>query len=377
MNIGLDAKRAFNNSTGLGNYSRTLIQSLTHQYPDNKYFLFTPSISPSYGDLKFPSSEIIRPKSLPSVLLKSFWRSKGIIKDMRKCGLDVYHGLSHELPIGIKETGIKSVVTIHDLIHEKFPSQYPLADRKIYSQKFKYSCRNADKIIAISSQTKNDIVELYQVDPDKIEVIYQSVNRVFLKRANESEKKDVKTKFALPDRFLLSVGSIIERKNLLNVCRALPKISDQEIKIVVIGSGKDYYKKVKKWIKENKLENRFLFLNEKYAISENELRTIYQLSSGLIYISTYEGFGLPVLEGLASGIPVLTSNVSCLPEAGGVAAFYVDPLNVGEIKNAINLILENKTVIEDKMQKAELHLEKFAQEKITQQVMELYKKLED
>ena len=132
MNIGYDAKRAYHNSTGLGYYSRTLIQLLAKQYPEHQYYLFNPKISAKFS-LKGENLHEILPHGFLHTLFRSAWRSSWVKGDLKKNKIDLYHGPSHEIPMGIHTTGIKSVVTIHDLIHERFPQQYNPIDVKIYN----------------------------------------------------------------------------------------------------------------------------------------------------------------------------------------------------------------------------------------------------
>ena len=176
MNIGFDAKRAFTNFTGLGNYSRTLIETLVRYYPDNAYHLFTPKTNdiPNFDFIKTqPSISIHTPLSVGTPLeqylraFHPFWRSFSIKNEIEKANIDVFHGLSHELPFRMPKN-VKTVVTIHDLIHERFPEYYPYIDRKIYSFKFKKACEMADVVVAISEQTKQDIVDFYKIDAHKI-----------------------------------------------------------------------------------------------------------------------------------------------------------------------------------------------------------------
>src|SRR6185503_6123802 len=117
------------------------------------------------------------------------WRSSWVKKDLKKLKIDIYHGLSHEIPIGIHKTGIKSVVTIHDLIHERFPEQYSFVDVRIYRKKFRNACIHADKVIAISEQTKKDIIEFYKIPGNKITVCYQSCNPAFGEMVSGIEKR--------------------------------------------------------------------------------------------------------------------------------------------------------------------------------------------
>ena len=174
MRIGFDAKRAFLNNTGLGNYSRDTIRVLSNFYPDNKYFLYTPKEKGNsrLAFLDNRNNTFVRtPQSLLNKALKSYWRSKSIVSDLFNNKIDIYHGLSHELPLGIEKTNIKTVVTIHDLIFIRYPHLFRTIDRKIYYKKFNSACHRADKIIAVSQQTKQDIIDFFLIPEEKIEVI--------------------------------------------------------------------------------------------------------------------------------------------------------------------------------------------------------------
>jgi glycosyltransferase involved in cell wall biosynthesis len=381
MNIGFDAKRAFQNNTGLGHYSRTLISSLARFYPDHQYYLFGPKITSLYNTDSFANIRSIAPATFPSTLFKSAWRSNWIKKDLLKNNIDIYHGLSHEIPIGINKTNIKSVVTIHDLIFERYPEQYGKIDVQIYRKKFTYACKHADKIIAISNQTKQDIIDLYKIPEEKITICYQSCNPAFFNKASDAEKQAVKEKYFLPDQFYLYVGSIIERKNLLTVCKALNEI-DNNIPLVVIGNGDGYLKKVKAFIAANQLQQRIIFLSETNAakndnsfISAKDFPAIYQCAAAMIYPSIFEGFGIPVLEALASGLPTITSNISCLPEAGGNAALYITPTSVDEMKAAMNAVINNNALRNEMIENGCKHAAQFSEQRCAAAVMEVYKNL--
>jgi Glycosyltransferase len=235
MNIGFDAKRAYHNGTGLGHYSRTLISSLAEYYPGHEYYLFNPKASSKFHLQQLKNIHEVLP-GFPSSLFPSAWRSSWVKKDLQKFNIDLYHGLSHEIPVGIQKTKIKTVVTIHDLIHERYPEQYNSIDVNIYNKKFRYACEHADKVIAISSQTKQDIIDFYKTPEEKITVCYQSCNPAFSKAISEEEKKRVTQLYDLPEKYFLYVGSIIERKNLLTICKALVVLKDDlNIPLVVIG----------------------------------------------------------------------------------------------------------------------------------------------
>ena len=383
MNIGFDAKRAYQNTTGLGHYSRTLIHSLATFFPENEYYLFAPILSSLFDTAAFKNMHRVTPTSFPSSLLRAAWRSSWMKKDLQKNGITVYHGLSHEIPFGIRSAGIRSVVTIHDLIHERNPEQYNRFDVSIYQKKFRYACTHADTVIAISEQTKKDIIEFYKTPADKITVCYQSCNPSFRSVVTDEEKQRIRKLYGLPDRFFLYVGSIIERKNLLTICKALQQLENKiDIPLVVIGDGGKYKQIVKDFIQKKGISKRVIFLSEDPGIkllpsyrSAKDFPAIYQLATCLIYPSLFEGFGIPVLEALCSGLPVITSNLSCLPETGGDAACYVDPFNAEQIAAAILQISHESILVEEMKKKGWLHAEKFLPRHCASSVMEVYTKL--
>jgi len=251
----------------------------------------------------------------------SIWRSSLIIKDLKKQEIDLYHGLSNEVPFGIDKTGICSVVTIHDLIYKRFQSDYSVFDRTMYDLKFKYACNHADKIVAISNATKDDIIQSFKISSKKIEMIYQSCHEIFDQNVLEDELKS-KTKYNLPEKYLLYVGSIIERKNLLGVIRAIKASNVPNLNLVVIGNGKKYKRKVEVLIEKHGMQNNVRFI---LSIPNAELSAIYKNAFAFIYPSFCEGFGIPVLEALMSRTPVITSNTTSLKEFDHPACFHFDP----------------------------------------------------
>lgn len=382
MNIGFDAKRAYHNGTGLGHYSRTLLRSLAEYYPEHHYYLFNPKKSDRFS-LDSPALHEVLPQTFPSTLFRSAWRSSWVKKDLQRLQISLYHGLSHEIPIGLPKTGIRSVVTIHDLIHERYPEQYNAIDVKIYNKKFRYSCTHADRVIAISEQTKNDIIAYYKIPATKIRVCYQSCNPAFGLPVSDAEKVRVRNLYNLPDRFFLYVGSIIERKNLLNICKAVFLLRNElDIPVIVIGDGGKYKQQVKDYVRQNGLEKKVIFLSEhSVARSSTAFQTaadfpaIYQLAIAMIYPSFFEGFGIPVLEALWSKLPVITSNTSCLPEAGGDGAYYVNPASTEEIAGGMKKIYSDPQLRGEMIDKGWRHAQKFTQDKCAAAVMDVYKEL--
>lgn len=379
MNIGFDAKRAFHNGTGLGHYSRTLIRSLAEYFPDNDYFLFNPKPSSRFS-LSGPNLHEVQPTGFLHRLFSSAWRSSGVKNDLKKYGVQLYHGLSHEIPVGIGHTGIKSVVTIHDLIHERYPEQYNPVDVKIYTRKFRYACAHADRVIAISEQTKQDIMSFYNTPEEKIRVCYQSCNPAFGEQVPAGDIAAIRKKYGLPETYFLYVGSIIERKNLLNICKAVYLNRDTvRIPLVVIGEGGKYKQQVKDFVMQHNLDQRILFLSDSpVARTDPAFRTaadfpaIYQGATAMIYPSFFEGFGIPVLEALWSQLPVITSGQSCLPEAGGPGASYVNPASAEEIAASMQEIYTDKMLADKMKREGLLHAMKFSAYNCARSVFHVY-----
>ena len=382
MNIGFDAKRAYHNQTGLGHYSRSLIHSLANFFPDQEYFLFNPKPSLLFQFEEENIHEVL-PHSFSSTFFRSAWRSSWVKKDLKKLKIDLYHGLSHEIPIGIQNVKIRSVVTIHDLIHEHYPEQYNPVDVKIYNRKFRYACQYADKIIAISDQTKKDIIEIYQTPSKKIVTSYQSCNPAFSEKLTEARKRIIQLKYELPAKFFLYVGSIIERKNLMNVCKAIFILRNElKIPLVVIGEGGKYKQQIKDFVKQNDLEKKIIFLSEQASArssktfqNADDLPAIYQSAIAMIYPSFYEGFGIPVLESLWSGLPVITSNTSSLPEVGGDAVCYINPQNAEEIAEGMRKIYHDEQFANALRKKGWQQAQKFTPQTCAESVMNVYKSL--
>ena len=271
------------------------------------------------------------------VIPGALWRSFFLSVEARKTKIDLFHGLSNELPAGIDRIGAKSVVTVHDLIFRFYKDDYPWIDRAVYDAKFRYACERADRIIAVSQSTKKDIITHYAVPEEKITVAYQACDERFFRDIPQQEIETVRSKYRLPQRYLLYVGTVNRRKNLLSLVQALKELKRTvDLPLVVAGSGREYLRHVRTYVERNSLRDRVMFVP---SAEPNDLPAIYRGSAVFLYPSRYEGFGLPVVEALLCGVPVITSRVSSLPEAAGPGAHYIDPDNPASISEGIVKIL--------------------------------------
>jgi glycosyltransferase involved in cell wall biosynthesis len=376
MKIGFDAKRAVSNRTGLGNYSRSLLRELALQFPSNEYHLFSPTNDTGliHTDLEqIPNWHLHCSKAR----IKAYWRSFSMVKDLKDAGIHIYHGLSNELPYGINKSGIRSVVTIHDLIFKVYPETYSLSERLVYDRKFRYACTVADKIVAVSEHSKQDICRFYGIAPEKICVIYQPCRNHFYTPRTDAENEQVRQLLNLPERYLLYVGTIEARKNLKSIIHAFETgLKLENTPLVIVGKGGDYAKDCKKEIVAAGLEPYFIWKED--VNDAVVLQSIIQMAAALIYPSSYEGFGLPVAEASLCGTPVITNNVSSLPEAGGKDVWYIDPKQPESISEAAKYILRHPEEADMRAQNAKAYIRTLLDpKKLTTQMMNCYLSLRD
>ncbi len=370
MKIGYDAKRMFHNTTGLGNYSRDLVQILSAYYPHNEYYLFNPK-PPKVQRLEMqPNMYMVSPGNFLDKKIPALWRSKTQVKDIEKLGLDIYHGLSGELPLGIEKTPVKSVVSMHDLIFLRYPELYNPLDRKIYTKKFKSAANRADKIVAISEQTKKDLIHFLKIKEDKIEVIYQGCHRFFKTLYLEEQIKQVTKKYNLPDTFVLNVGTIEPRKNALSLVKALKNTG---IPLVIVGRKTKYADKIKDFIEKNHMQEQVSLLE---GLDLKELAILYQAAKVFVYPSIFEGFGIPIIEALFSRTPVITNSSGVFPEAAGPYSIYLkNVFDENEMKEKIQYAWTHD--LHEEIEKSHRFAQKFSDISIAEDWKNLYNNLLD
>lgn len=373
--IGFDAKRIVRNNTGLGNYCRTLINDMIRcNNGDKKLLLYTPDKGRDElrnQIIESNNSEFIFPKKNLGKIYKSLWRTKNIVKQLLDDKVQIYHGLSGELPVGLRENGIKSVVTIHDLIFLRHPQYYHWIDRKIYTWKFHQAIKHADRIIAISECTKRDILEFGKTDPEKISVIYQSCNPKFTDTPSKSSIDSTTEKYKLPKRYLLCVGTIEERKNLMLAMESL-KFLPEDIHLVAVGRQTKYAEKVKINAEKSGVSHRLHLLS---GVNDDELNVIYKKAEIFVYPSRYEGFGIPIIEAIFCGLPVVACTGSCLEEAGGPDCHYVNPDDTKGMADAITQLLNNEEDRARRVASSMEYIQKYQGVNIASQIFNLYQSL--
>lgn len=372
MKIAFDAKRAYRNSSGLGNYSRMVIRQLCEYYPHNEYIMYSPKNGSIDPDFPPGNSKLILPQKPVYKLFNAYWRSYHLKNILEKEKPDIFHGLSNELPFNIHKTRIKTVVTIHDLIFIRFPELYKYIDRKIYSRKFRYASENADLVIATSEQTKKDIITFFGVKEKKVKVVYQSGNPVFNYELNSDEIKWIRNKYNIGSDYILNLGTIEERKNLLQLVKALHLARNKALLVVIGRPKKKYFQKVQDYIHKNRINN-IQFLQD---VPTSDLPALYQGASLFVYPSSFEGFGIPVLEAIQSGTPVIAGAGHCLEETGGPESIYTDPFNIEEFAKVIDKVLDNSDLRRKMKESGKLYSEKFQPHNTVKNLHSVYEHLQ-
>ena len=282
----------------------------------------------------------------------------------------VYHGLSNELPLTIKGV-CPSVVTIHDIIYRRVPEDYRAIDRRLYDFKYRRSAKIATRVIAISECTKRDLMADYGIAEDKIDVIYQGVDPIFSLDIDTTRRMEVKARYKLPEKYIIAVGTVQPRKNQLLAVRALARLR-KDIHLLIVGRMEGAYAdEVRAEISRLGLSDRVRHL---YGVPFTDLPALYACAVASAYTSRYEGFGLPIVESLTVGTPVLACTGSCLEEAGGPGGVYVDPDDVEGAATALERFADDIVFHDKTAGQGHRYVRRFSAEAFAKATMASYKK---
>ena len=369
LTVAYDAKRAYLNYRGLGNYCRNLFAQLKQYAPEGKYLLCTPQDEGLYPWLNEAPFERIMPQGVWHVA-PSVWRKFGIPSALRDRHVDIYHGLSQELPEGIERLGCKTVVTMHDAIFLRYPHLYSPTYRMIFTHMNRSACRRADLIIAISEQTKRDYMDFFGVEEERIRVVYQGCNDLYWQPIADAQLQGVRTRYDLPHEYVLSVGALEARKNHSRIIEALAD-AHIALPLVLVGKGNRAFRQ------------QLIDTARRYGIdlrildnaATQDLPAIYRMALVFVYPSLFEGFGIPILEAARCSTPIVASSGICFDEITADGALYADPLDVAAIGHAIHDTLYDSRQTAERVRKALNHTEKFRAQRIMNDMMDVYRSI--
>ena len=370
MKIGINGYEAvvprfgYNKDTGLPNrvgssvYCYELLKNLAKIDAKNNYEIFLPQ-SPT-NDLP-KATEAWKYKVLPS---RKMWTITSLSLDLLKNrSLDVFFTPTHYLPIFASK---KSVVSILDVSYFYFPELFKKKDLIQLKKWTKYSAKKSAKILTISESSKSDIIKEYGVSEDKVRVIYPGISTNSAVN-NKLKMEELEKKFGIKNKYILFVGTIQPRKNITRLIEAYSKI-DSDVNLVIVGRRGWHYEEIFKAPEKYNVKDKVLFLEN---VTDEELPALYKNAEFFILPSLYEGFGIPVLEAMNYGTPVITSNISSLPEVGGDAALYVDPNDTMDIAEKMKKLLGDKNLRSELIAKGKKQVEKFSWEKSARQTLEV------
>lgn len=264
-------------------------------------------------------------------------------------------------------------MTIHDLIFRKFPECYSAIDREIYDYKFRNAAVNATRVLAISECTKRDLINEYDINPERIDVVYQGCHAQFKRTPTQEEIDSVKTRYGLDRPYILSVGTVERRKNQIMPVRGVRGLPD-DFDVVLVGRHTSYVKEIQQYIRQYNIADRVKFLDN---VPFADLPALYAGAFCSSCTSRYEGFGIPVIESLAVGTPVIVATGSCLEEAGGPDIPAVDPDDVEEWVNTVKELVNYPNAHRKIATKGKAYINRFSDLNMATDTMDVYQKALD
>ena len=383
MRIGIDVSRYFDRSGGVGIYAANLLKYLLKIDKNNEYnaYSFFYNCFPSnwkhkkiidefrkYGKVNF--SQI----NLPTSILKRKWNNTSIEKKEKLLdSVDIIHSTAYMIP---ELFNARLVVTIHDLSFLIFPEYHTKENYELVLSNLIYLNSRPDMVICDSMQTKKDVIKYFHVPEEKLRVVYLGVSDSFREEIDSDFRKKILEKYGLTGKYLLCVASVEPRKNFLRIINAFSEFIKQEeyreYSLVCVGGIGWKNTEIYSLVKQKNLEGKIKFLR---SIDESELAPIYNQAEIFLYPSLYEGFGLPVLEAMACAVPVITSNVSSLPEVASDAAILVNPYSEKQIYEAILYLVDNENKREQLIDMGLKNIKKFSWENTAKQTLNIYQQI--
>jgi len=372
--IAIDYTPAYEQGGGIGRYVRELIAALGNiDAPDNHYRLFVAGAGRKPFP-KIPGTQFEwKPTALTPAWLARLWGRARLPFPVEffTGDVDLYHATDFVLPPTRKKT--RTVLTVHDLSFLRVPETASPGLRRYLEDVVPRSVQRANYVLADSEATKHDLIRYYQTAAEKIEVLYSGVDSRFRPITDTLEINRVRQQYNILDRpYILSVGTVQPRKNYPTLIEAVSRLNHPEICVVIVGGKGWLDDPIFEAIHKLRMQDRVIFAG---FVADDDLPALYSGSLCMALPSLYEGFGLPVLEAMACGVPVITSNLSSLPEVAGEAGILVTPTSLDEITNALERIITDTALRETMITRGLHQAQKFSWETGAQQLLRVYTRL--
>lgn len=364
MRIAIDARKL--RDYGIGTYIRNLVRNLARIDRTTDYVLI---VQPA--DVEMASDLGDNFRTVPDWSGNYSVREQFTIPlDLRREKVDLFHAPHYVLPPLV---GCKSVVTIHDCIHLRFPQYLPHRLAYVYARSSLWvATHRASRVLTVSETSKRDILRYFRVPESRIDVIYNAIDERLGEAPTEAELAQVRERYQLNDPFVLYAGNIKPHKNLERLIEAFNTLRRgglENVKLLIIGDEISKYAALRRAVHRHKLHKHVRFFG---FVPDKTLASLYRLASVFVFPSLYEGFGLPPLEAMAAGTPVITSNVSSLPEVLGDAAILIDPYEPDAIAEAMRRVLTDEQLRADLRQKGLARVKEFSWERSVHRVRAIY-----
>ena len=374
MRIAIDATIIRKEITGTGFYIINLIDGLRKIDNYNEYYIYGNKwILNDFIKVEEKNFHIIH-KNFKNRIFRIVWQFLIFPFHLKKIKINVLHSPNYITPL--MKLGFKVIVTIHDLTFFLFPQKYTVMKRLFYKFMVPIFIRISDKVIAVSNNTKNDILDIFKLPEKKIVVTYESYPKYYNNNKDTKVSKKVMKKYGINREFILYVGMIEPRKNIISLLKAFVELdSELDLDLVIVGKKGWYYREIELFVNNIKginLKNKMIFTG---YVPETELKYFYQSAFIFAYPTFYEGFGLPPLQAMACGTPVITSNTSSLPEVVNKSAIKINPNSIKELIGAIRLLYNNSVKREELIEKGLDQIKKFSLTNIAKCNLETYKSL--
>lgn len=372
MKIGIDSRAAkWYRGTGIGTYSYQLINSLNKIDSHNEYLLFMPESNNL--SIKFKKNFII--KNISQNMYSNFWDEVNIPNILKIKDIDLYHVPQNG--IGLPKTkACPFVITLHDIIPYKMPKTVGERYLKIFTEEIPRIIPMCDGIITVSHYSKQDIANYFNFPQKKIFVTHLANEDIYKPLNKISCKEFIKKTYHIEDDYILYVGGFSPRKNIVGLIEAFSKLiskfKNPKIKLVIAGSKGKSYSMYKKAAEDLNIENNVIFPG---FITLEHMPILYNAAKIFVYPSLYEGFGLPPIEAMACGIPIIASNLTSIPEVVGDAAMLINPYDIEELSNAMYHIIENKTLENQLIKKSLLRSSHFNWIKTAEKTKKAYESI--
>ena len=373
ITIGFDARQAMTNGDEFSSHTRLVIEALALSAPRHSYFRpYVTLRQPNEGYEaieRLHNVETMEPDGTLWRKLPLLWRSWRIGHDLHNGNVELYHGLTEHIPVGLSRRNIRTVVTIHNMAF--------LYDKSILNSPENFISRiymgrmlqRVDRIVAVSENVKRDIIKHFNVYEDKVDVVYSGVSKHYTTTLTPEEQADIMERYMLPSRYILSVGSHLERRNMLKVIRMLP-VLDHEVHYVIAGRTTAYTSRLQRVAKVLGVAHRVHFIE---GVSEEHMPTIYQRAAMLVNLSRYEGFASSVAEAMTAGTPCLVSNTPSMREIADNAALYIEHDNRDELIAAVRRLLSDETLRATLIDQGKHHASRFRPEVVAFNLTNCYR----